>query len=98
MYSAPEALESPESYKEPADMWSIGILTYTLLAGFFPFRNDLGEFELRQRILGMNFNRLPFEHLPEEAVDFIECLIHKDPEKRLNSEEALNHVWIMSAH
>jgi calcium/calmodulin-dependent protein kinase I len=94
MYAAPEALESQGAYREPSDMWSIGILTYTLLTGFFPFKNNVDEAELRRSIAKKDINWQPFAHLPPEAVDFIESLLHLDPKRRLNSEEALEHVWI----
>jgi len=57
MYAAPEVLEGNTAYREPSDMWSIGILTYTLLTGFFPFRNDFGDESLRRTILLKNLNR-----------------------------------------
>jgi len=60
MYAAPETLSKHESYREPSDMWSIGIVTYTLIAGFFPFKDELGKGDLRRRILSNEVNRDPF--------------------------------------
>ena len=34
-YMAPEVLEG--SYSKKADMWSLGVLLYTLVSGYLPF-------------------------------------------------------------
>ena len=38
MYMAPEVLE--ESYGLPCDIWSVGVILYTLLAGRTPFEDS----------------------------------------------------------
>ena len=40
-YTAPEVFE--KSYDEKVDIWSVGVIMYTILAGFPPF---VGETEL----------------------------------------------------
>ena len=35
LYMAPEVING--SYGKEADMWSLGVLLYTLVSGFFPF-------------------------------------------------------------
>ena len=39
-YSAPEIFAQQEYVGSQADMWSLGVLAYTLLAGHFPFQAD----------------------------------------------------------
>ena len=44
MYVAPEVLD--ESYGLPCDIWSAGIMMYTLLAGHPPFDGGRGKADL----------------------------------------------------
>jgi serine/threonine protein kinase len=37
IYQAPEVLSRQAKYHESADMWQIGIVTYALLSGHFPY-------------------------------------------------------------
>lgn len=38
-YTAPEIL-SKKGHGKPVDMWSLGVITYTMLCGYTPFRSD----------------------------------------------------------
>jgi calcium/calmodulin-dependent protein kinase I len=38
-YAAPEILLQT-GHSKPADMWSLGVITYTLLCGYSPFRSE----------------------------------------------------------
>ena len=37
-YIAPEVIL--QSYNEKCDIWSIGVIAYSLIAGFFPFDDE----------------------------------------------------------
>jgi hypothetical protein len=37
---APEVCTKPYRYGPKCDIWSIGILTYALLSGFYPFKGE----------------------------------------------------------
>ena len=37
LYIAPEVLDQKGTYNERSDMWSIGIVAYSMLLGVFPF-------------------------------------------------------------
>ncbi|XP_048473206.1 death-associated protein kinase 2 [Rhincodon typus] len=81
----------------PADMWSIGVITYILLSGASPFLGDTKQ-ETLANISAMNydFDEEFFSHTSELAKDFIKKLLVKDTRKRLSIKEALSHPWIMS--
>ncbi|XP_038640146.1 death-associated protein kinase 2 isoform X1 [Scyliorhinus canicula] len=81
----------------PADMWSIGVITYILLSGASPFLGDTKQ-ETLANISAMNydFDEEFFSHTSELAKDFIKKLLVKDTRKRLNIKDALSHPWIMS--
>ncbi|XP_041034471.1 death-associated protein kinase 2 isoform X1 [Carcharodon carcharias] len=81
----------------PADMWSIGVITYILLSGASPFLGETKQ-ETLANISAMNydFDEEFFSHTSELAKDFIQKLLVKDTRKRLNIKDALSHPWIMS--
>ncbi|XP_078285852.1 death-associated protein kinase 2-like isoform X2 [Rhinoraja longicauda] len=80
----------------PADMWSIGVITYILLSGASPFLGESKQ-ETLANISAMNyeFDEEFFSHTSELAKDFIKNLLVKDTRKRLNIKDALSHPWIM---
>lgn len=93
-YAAPEIMMK-QGHGKPVDMWSLGVITYTLLCGYSPFRSenvaDLIEECKSGRIV---FHGRYWKDVSTEAKDFIVQLLQPDPSKRLTSEEALQDVWL----
>lgn len=93
-YAAPEIMLK-KGHGKPVDMWSLGVITYTLLCGYSPFRSenvsDLIEECKTGRIV---FHGRYWKDVSSEAKDFIINLLKPDPADRLTSEEALQDVWI----
>lgn len=93
-YAAPEIMLK-QGHGKPVDMWSLGVITYTLLCGYSPFRSenvaDLIEECKSGRIV---FHGRYWKDVSSEAKDFIISLLQPDPDKRLTSEEALEDVWL----
>ena len=93
-YAAPEIMLK-QGHGKPVDMWSLGVITYTLLCGYSPFRSenvaDLIEECKSGRIV---FHGRYWKDVSNEAKDFIVNLLQPDPSKRLSSEEALQDVWL----
>ena len=94
-YTAPEVIDG-RMYDSKADMWSLGVLLYSMLAGFAPF----GQGESRSKIIAkirqcnLNFNYDAFRGVSEEAMDLIRKLVIPTPHQRLSAAEALKHPWI----
>lgn len=68
-YSAPELI-CEESYRgPPADIWSIGVITYAMLAGSAPFRQDQGPDDLlREQLDGnISFEKEVWKTVSQEA-------------------------------
>ncbi|KAK3806222.1 MAG: calcium/calmodulin-dependent protein kinase-like protein [Linnemannia elongata] len=93
-YAAPEVLLR-RGHGKPVDMWSIGIITYTLLCGYAPFQAENDQ-QLVAEIARCNviFHQRYWKDVSVEARDFIKCLLRAHPEKRLTATEALQHKWI----
>lgn len=93
-YAAPEIMLK-QGHGKPVDMWSLGVITYTLLCGYSPFRSenvaDLIDECKNGRIV---FHGRYWKDVSSEAKDFIHNLLQPDPAKRLTSEEALQDVWL----
>ena len=94
-YAAPEVMLK-RGHGKPVDMWSLGVITYTLLCGYSPFRSenlpDLIEECKQGRIV---FHDRYWRDVSKEAKDFINRLLQPDPNRRATSEEALQDIWIV---
>lgn len=85
-YTAPEILNRL-GHGKPADMWSIGVITYNLLSGYSPFQSDNLQDLLEECLSGsIVFHERYWKDVSDDAKDFIMSLIVPEPHKRLTSE------------
>jgi len=85
-YTAPEILKH-EPYSKPVDMWSIGVITYTLLCGYSPFHyaDDLNQLYNAICHARFTFDNIYWAYISRYAKDFIKSLLQVQPEKRLTA-------------
>ena len=94
-YVAPEVLqEKPYDFK--VDLFAIGIISYLLLAGFLPFDDENSEKEIARQTV---YDPTPYpikiwDKISSEAKMFVDNLLDKNPDKRMNLEEVLKHPWL----
>jgi Ca2+-binding EF-hand superfamily protein len=90
---SPEVLRG--DYDKQADMWSIGVVTFQLLANEKPFWGDTTQ-EVANRVLvgKFTFDAPVWKKISWQAKDFIKKLLVMDPRARLTAQRALNHPWI----
>jgi calcium/calmodulin-dependent protein kinase I len=85
-YAAPEVMLK-KGHGKPVDMWSMGVITYTLLCGYSPFRSenlaDLIEECKNGRVI---FHERYWKEVSKEAKEFITQLLQPDPNKRPTSK------------
>ena len=93
-YMAPEVVNRSVAYSMKCDLWSVGVVTFVLLTGEFPFAGQ-SETQIQKRI-GRAKPKFP-KHLSSLAKDFIASLLHKDPHKRPSALEAMGHGWLKHA-
>ena len=93
-YAAPEIMLK-QGHGKPVDMWSLGVITYTLLCGYSPFRSENVADLIEECKAGhIVFHGRYWKDVSEDAKRFITALLRPDPNERLTSEEALDDVWI----
>ncbi|KAM7135269.1 ribosomal protein S6 kinase alpha-2 isoform 1-T1 [Molossus nigricans] len=98
-FVAPEVLKR-QGYDAACDIWSLGILLYTMLAGFTPFANgpdDTPE-EILARI-GSGKYALSggnWDCVSEAAKDVVSRMLHVDPQQRLTAAQVLKHPWVVN--
>uniref|UniRef100_W5NJI4 Ribosomal protein S6 kinase n=1 Tax=Lepisosteus oculatus TaxID=7918 RepID=W5NJI4_LEPOC len=98
-FVAPEVLKR-QGYDAACDIWSLGILLYTMLAGFTPFANgpdDTPE-EILARI-GSGQYALSggnWDTVSDAAKDIVSKMLHVDPHQRLTAPQVLRHPWIVN--
>ncbi|EPE07822.1 calcium calmodulin-dependent protein kinase [Ophiostoma piceae UAMH 11346] len=94
-YAAPEVMLK-KGHGKPVDMWSMGVITYTLLCGYAPFRSenlpDLIEECTNSRVI---FHERYWKDVSDDAKDFILGLLTPNPDDRWSSGDALKHKWLI---
>lgn len=93
-YAAPEVMLK-QGHGKAVDMWSMGVITYTLLCGYSPFRaENLSDLIDECRSGHIVFHERYWKDVSKDAKEFILSLLQTDPKKRATSEEALQHRWL----
>ena len=93
-YAAPEIMLK-QGHGKPVDMWSLGVITYTLLCGYSPFRSEnVADLIDECRSGRIVFHGRYWKDVSSEAKEFVTNLLQPEPSRRLTSEEALKHVWL----
>ncbi|XP_056104955.1 ribosomal protein S6 kinase alpha-3 isoform X1 [Rhinichthys klamathensis goyatoka] len=97
-FVAPEVLKK-QGYDAACDIWSLGVLLYTMLTGFTPFANgpeDTPE-EILARIGSGKFSLTGgyWNSVSLEAKDLVSKMLHVDPHQRLTAAQVLRHPWIV---
>ncbi|CAH2055111.1 unnamed protein product [Thlaspi arvense] len=95
-YVAPEVVMG-RRYDEKVDIWSAGVVIYTMLAGEPPFNGETAE-QIFETILRGNLRFPPkkFESVSAEAKDLLRKMICRDVSRRFSAEDALRHAWMVN--
>ncbi|XP_013764512.1 ribosomal protein S6 kinase alpha-6 [Pundamilia nyererei] len=96
-FVAPEVLMR-QGYDAACDIWSLGVLLYTMLAGYTPFANgpnDTPE-EILLRIGSGKFSLTGgnWDTVSDSSKDLLSHMLHVDPHQRYTAEQVLKHSWI----
>ena len=96
-YMSPEIIEG--NFCLESDIWSVGVIVYLMLTGLYPF-DVKEEGDLFEKIKKNEIDLSPLEesNASEESKDFIQKCLIKDSDKRMKTNEALEHAWIKKFH
>ncbi|XP_078265587.1 ribosomal protein S6 kinase alpha-3-like isoform X1 [Rhinoraja longicauda] len=97
-FVAPEVLKR-QGYDAACDIWSLGVLLYTMLTGYTPFANgpdDTPE-EILARIGSGKFSLTGgyWNTVSDVAKALVSKMLHVDPQQRLSTPQILRHPWII---
>lgn len=91
-YIAPEIFRGQGYEGPPTDIWSSGVVLYTMLSGTVPFK--AAKIKELQKIINKGvFNKV--KGISYEAEDLLSRLLEIDPYKRITCDEIMNHPWLM---
>jgi hypothetical protein len=91
-YIAPEILEGKEGHSFEVDVWSTGVILYTLLIGKPPFETKDVK-STYKRILANQYVFPDHSPIEENAKHLIKSILQTRPEKRPNLDQLLNHAF-----
>ncbi|KAI9496557.1 kinase-like domain-containing protein, partial [Zychaea mexicana] len=90
-YSAPEVILRQKYTGPETDIWSLGVILYTLLAGGLPFDDD-SEVVTQRKIVKGDYD-IP-SHFSPEVSDLITRMLKLNPSERVTIDQIAGHPWI----
>lgn len=89
-YAAPEILQKKFYDGKFSDIWSCGVILYTMLCGYLPFNYNK---DVINNIINGKYRNEKI-HLSDDAEDLISKILVIDPKKRYYINDIINHRWI----
>lgn len=90
-FVAPEILSDNPYDPFLTDIWSSGVVLYSMLSGIFPFKG-INDYELHKSIINGKYNKI--KHISYECKDLISKILEVNPHHRITIEEILSHPWM----
>jgi len=82
-------------YDQACDLWSCGVILFTILAGYPPFWAETDQEILKKVTQGAySFKMEDWKNITHDAKDLVKKLIKKPVKERITAAEALEHRWI----
>ncbi|XP_064207621.1 serine/threonine-protein kinase MARK2-like isoform X29 [Anguilla rostrata] len=94
-YAAPELFQGKKYDGPEVDVWSLGVILYTLVSGSLPFDGQNLK-ELRERVLRGKY-RIPF-YMSTDCENLLKKFLILNPTKRGSLEQVMRDRWMNVGH
>ncbi|XP_047249114.1 MAP/microtubule affinity-regulating kinase 3a isoform X16 [Girardinichthys multiradiatus] len=94
-YAAPELFQGKKYDGPEVDVWSLGVILYTLVSGSLPFDGQNLK-ELRERVLRGKY-RIPF-YMSTDCENLLKRFLVLSPAKRGTLEQIMKDRWINAGY
>ncbi|RVE76639.1 hypothetical protein OJAV_G00010400 [Oryzias javanicus] len=94
-YAAPELFQGKKYDGPEVDIWSLGVILYTLVSGSLPFDGQNLK-ELRERVLRGKY-RIPF-YMSTDCENLLKKLLVLNPGKRGSMPQIMKDRWMNAGH
>ncbi|XP_018333169.1 MAP/microtubule affinity-regulating kinase 3-like [Agrilus planipennis] len=94
-YAAPELFQGKKYDGPEVDVWSLGVILYTLVSGSLPFDGTTLR-ELRERVLRGKY-RIPF-YMSTDCENLLKKFLVLNPAKRASLETIMKDKWMNTGY
>lgn len=94
-YAAPELIKGLEYVGQKADLWSSGVVLFTLLCGHLPFE-DSNTQSLYQKILNAKYKFTCY--LSNEVKNLVQNILVPDPQMRYGLRQIMSNTWFKNKY
>ncbi|CAD8118742.1 unnamed protein product [Paramecium sonneborni] len=92
-FMAPEIFKTKQ-YDQQIDVFSLGVIFYYIVFGKMPFGSDFNEVLPKNEQGDIEYP--DFCRISISGLQLMKLMLHKDPQKRCTSFQALNHHWFIN--
>ncbi|XP_058468448.1 striated muscle preferentially expressed protein kinase-like isoform X4 [Solea solea] len=96
-YMAPEMVKG-EVVGPPADIWTVGVVTYVMLSGRLPFE-DKDPLKVESKILMAKFDSTKlYPNVSQSASAFLKKMLSSYPWARATIRDCFMHAWLQDSY
>eukprot|EP01102_Stenamoeba_stenopodia_P007926 TRINITY_DN2237_c0_g1_i1.p1 TRINITY_DN2237_c0_g1~~TRINITY_DN2237_c0_g1_i1.p1 ORF type:complete len:515 (-),score=104.42 TRINITY_DN2237_c0_g1_i1:120-1664(-) len=97
LFVPPELILKQAYHGPPVDIWALGVMLFTMVAGYLPFWESKASMQsLLRKVVNGKFT-LP-KNLSPECADLIQRMLTVDPQKRITIDEIRPHPWVTQGY